>query len=94
MYQSGFGQISALPTAEQERAAVEAGYAGGYDIFGTLLSPDQLAAQLYAMSPNPQQLSTAAGLPSSFMQFVTANAGKLALGVGALVFLLAWMSRR
>jgi hypothetical protein len=87
MYHLGLG-TSALPTAEQEAAAISAAYAGGYDILGILSTPEQLAATA-AQIQSPQAASTAAGLPSPFMQWVTSNAGLLVLGVGAFVVLLA-----
>lgn len=87
MYHLGLG-TSALPTAEQEAAAISAAYAGGYDILGILSTPEQLAATA-AQIQSPQAASTAAGLPSSLSQWLSANAGLLALGAGAFVLLLA-----
>lgn len=80
----GLGQ---LPTAEQERAAIEAAYAGGYGDMSYLMTPEQLAASLYR---DPRAASIAAGLPiaSTLTEWLKANAGYLALGVGAFVILL------
>ena len=91
MYRMGLG-TSALPTPEQEAAAISAAYAGGYDILGILSTPEQLAATAYQIQ-SPQAASTAAGLPSPFTQWLTANAGYLALGAGALVLVLV-LARR
>ena len=87
MYRMGLG-TSALPTPEQEAAAISAAYAGGYDILGILSTPEQLAATA-AQIQSPQAASTAGGLGPTFSEWLKSNAGYLALGVGAFVILLA-----